>query len=291
MRPVIHSTLLLLAFLACAGPLRAQEPDEDAAQQAEFEQKAQRQLEAREALDAGITELQAGKYQHAIAYFKNAVFLDENLTAARVQMAMAYARQYRPGDNSDDNLRMAREAISQFKAALQQDPRNLESLKGVARLYTETGDLDPAVEYYKQLIEISSDDPEPYYFVGMIDWTMVYADTGQRKAAAGLKVDDPYDGAENERLCKVIAEANGVRVQEGLEMLQAAIKRRPQYYDAFAYLALMYRRAADLSCGDAAARSRNLKLSEEWADRALASRQTQTESGGKQKATPARKPK
>lgn len=269
----------LAALTACLPASRAQQPEEivtpqdPAASQAELELKAQQHVQARQDLDSGMTAFQEGRYAKAIDYFKNAMYLDESLaTMARVQIAMAYAKQYRPELRDPENLRMANQAIAQYREVLDQDPRNLESLKGIATLYTQTGDYEGARGAYQALIEYTSDDPEPYYLTAVVDWTVAYADTQQRKSAAGLNVNDPLLRPEDQKLCGEISEANSERVAEGLTMLQMANERRPDYEETFTYFALLYQREADLACGDAAARARSLKLMTEWTDKALAAK-------------------
>jgi hypothetical protein len=265
-------------LVALSAPLSAQQPDDlvtpqdPAASQAELELKAEQHVQARKDLDSGLAAFQRGDYARAIDFFKNASYLDESLaTTAKVQIAMAYAKQYKPGSQDPENLRMAQQAIAQYGEVIDQDPRNLESLKAVAVLNMQIGDFDGARRAYQALIEYSSDDPEPYYLTGVLDWTLAYTDTQRRKAAAGLKVDDPLR-PEDEKLCGEISEANAGRVQEGLQMLQSANERRPDYEDTFPYFALLYQREADLACGDAEARARSLKLMAEWADKDLAAK-------------------
>jgi tetratricopeptide (TPR) repeat protein len=281
MKWILRATCLALALSACAPVLCAQQPEDDTAAQAELELKAHQQLQARQDLDAGMAAFQSGNYAQAIDHFKNAIYLDESLaTDAKLQIALAYARQYKPGAQDPDNLRMAQQAIAQYREILEQDPRNLESLRGISSLYTQMGNFAEARDSYLQLLEYTPDDPQPYYLVGMIDWTMAYADTERRKSAVGLKVDDPLERPEDQKLCGEISDANQMRVQEGLKMLRQANERRPDYEETFAYFALLYRREADIACNDKAARASSLKLSAEWADKALAA-QKKKESPGK----------
>lgn len=279
--------MLGLAVLLCSTAALAQDPEgEPLPQQTEMELKAQQRIQAREALDSGITALETRSYEQAIEHFKNAIFLDDTLNAARVQMAIAFTRQYVPGNTSAENLRMARQAIEAYKEALQQDSRSLESLKAIGKLYIQTGSYGEAIDTYKQLIEITSDDPEPYFMVGLIDWTLAYSDTEKRKSAAGIQTDDYLESPEVQKLCSDLNEINQPRVQEGLRMLQAAIERRPNDEESFAYMALLYRREADLACNDVKARNRSLALSQEWADRALSARKKKDASTGKTDAAP-----
>ena len=52
--------------------------------------------------------------------------------------------------------------------------------------------------------------------------------------------------------CQKLAEQNRPIVDEGIKELQQAVNLRPGYDDAMSYLSLLYRRKADLDCGDEA---------------------------------------
>ena len=77
----------------------------------------------------------SAKYEEAIDHFQKAVSLDPGLINARLYLATAYAQQYIPGADTEDNNRMAQQAIDQYKAVLERDPKNVNSVKGIAYLY------------------------------------------------------------------------------------------------------------------------------------------------------------
>jgi len=63
--------------------------------------------------------------RQAIDHFQQAVTLDPSLINARLYLATAYAQQYVGGVDTPDNIRMAEQAIDQYKQVLQADPRNI----------------------------------------------------------------------------------------------------------------------------------------------------------------------
>ena len=93
------------------------------------------------------------------------------LLNARLYLATAFAQQYIPGVDAEDNNRMGQNAIDQYKAVLERDPKNINSVKGIAYLYLQMKKFDDAKTYYRKAIELDPNDPEPYYSVGVIDWT------------------------------------------------------------------------------------------------------------------------
>ena len=51
-----------------------------------------------------------------------------------------------------------------------------------------------------------------------------------------------------------------------------ALKLRPDYDDAMAYMNLMYRERADVECEDPTARAADLKSADEWVDLTMAAK-------------------
>ena len=92
-------------------------------------------LRARDQLNKGVNAYKNAKYDTAIEDFKRAVGYDPTLLNAKLYLATAYAQQYIPGVDSPDNLQNANNAIQQYKSVLEQDPKNINSIKGIAYLY------------------------------------------------------------------------------------------------------------------------------------------------------------
>ena len=239
-------------------------------------------LKARDQLNKGVKAYRSANYEEAIEHFKNAVFLDSDLKVAKLYLATAYAQQYVPGVDAPDNLRMAHQAIDEYQKVLENDPKSVNSLKGIAFLYMQMKDFDKAREYYKKAIEVDPNDPEIYYSVGVIDWSQAYKDAADLKAANGMKVDDELKGKGSQKWCDQLKSKDGGNVDEGLKMLQTAIDKRQDYDDAMAYMNLLYRRKAnDMTCDDAQARADYIKTANEWSDKAMAARKKKAEEAAK----------
>ncbi len=236
------------------------------------------QLKARDQLNQGVRAYKNANYEQAIEHFQKAVALDKDLKVAKLYLATAYAQQYVPGVDTPEMIRMAQQAIDEYKGVLQNDPQNVNSLKGIAYLYLQMKKFDEAQEYYKKAIAADPNDPEAYYSVGVIDWSAAYKDTAERKAKVNLKVDDEL---KNQKLCDEIKANNGARVDEGLNMLKTAMDKRQDYDDAMVYMNLLYLRKADMSCNDPQAKAENRKLSEEFSDKAMAARKKKQEAAAK----------
>jgi len=63
-------------------------------------------LRARDQLNKGVQAYKNAQYEAAIEHFKNAVEKDPHLLNARLYLATAYASQYIPGADTEENNRM-----------------------------------------------------------------------------------------------------------------------------------------------------------------------------------------
>ena len=239
-------------------------------------------LRARDQLNKGVQSYKNSKYEEAINHFQQAVELDPSLLNARMYLATAYAQQYIPGADSPDNNRMAEQAIEQYNKVLEANPsrdQRVNAAKGVAYLYLNMRKFDEAKKYYRMASAVDPNDPEPYYSVGVIDWTASYQPRMEARAKLGLKPEEnlnPKD-KEQKKVCIELKQKNTPAIQEGIESLNKAIQLRPDYDDAMAYMNLMYREKADVECDDLATRAEDLKTADHWVDQTLLTKKAKAE--------------
>jgi tetratricopeptide (TPR) repeat protein len=231
-------------------------------------------LKARDQLNKGVAAYRNAQFQTAIMHFKNAVSLDPGLLNARLYLATAYANQYVPGGDSADNLKIAQQAIDAFQDVLNRDPTNTTAISSIAQIYYQQKNFEKAKEYQLQRIKIEPNNPEPYYWIGVLDWAIAFPRTQQLRK--DLHIEFPKNPADPDSLPPLpekarqkLAEDNGPLIQQGLEMLQKAIEIKPNDFDTMAYLNLMYRQKADLE-QDPKDREADLKTANEWVEKALA---------------------
>lgn len=248
-------------------------------------------LKARDQLNKGVKAYKDTHYEQAIDHFQQAVTLDPALLVARMYLATAYVSQYIPGVDDPDNIRTANEAIKQYQTVIDANPsreQKVTSAKGIAYLYLNMKKWDDAKKYYRMASDLDPNDAEPYYSVGVIDWTACYQPRMEERAKLGMKPDDHLDAKnkDQKKLCEDLKAKNGPAIQEGIDSLTKAIQLRPDYDDAMAYMNLMYRERADVECEDLAARNDDLKTAEHWVDETLrvkkanAEKAAQSQGGG-----------
>jgi tetratricopeptide (TPR) repeat protein len=223
------------------------------------------QLKARDQLNKGVRSYRSARYQEAIEHFKRATELDPSLLNARMYLATAYASQFMPGVESEENMRNGEQAIVEFQKVLDADPQNSNSVAGIANIYFNMKKLQEAKEWYQKQIQIDPSNPQAYYSVGVINWTQTYQPRMEVKAGLGLGQDQPIKDREvREELC-----ANNMPlIEEAFTMLNKAVELRPDYDDAMAYINLMYREQADCQASEEA-RAEDLKKADEWIQKTL----------------------
>jgi tetratricopeptide (TPR) repeat protein len=214
-------------------------------------------LKARDLLNKGVNAFKAGQSDAAIEDFKHATELDPSLMMARVYLATAYASLYIPGAPSAENKARGDQAIKEFKDILEIDPNNLTAIDGIGSLLFQMAGTPPVDEkgfeesktYHQRHIQIKPDDPEPYYWIGVIDWTLAWRanaamrlDYNKNNIKKQVHDDQPLPAAVRTDY----AAKDGPLVDEGIADLQKAITLKPDYDDAMAYLGLLYRRKADM---------------------------------------------
>ena len=235
-----------------------------------------RRLRARDQLNKGVEAYRNAQFQAAILHFKNAVALDPTLLNAKLYLATAYFQQYVPGGESPENVKIGQQAIDAFEDVLKTDPNNPTAIASIAQVYYYMRKFEKAKEYQRHWMQVEPNNYLPYYWVGVLDWAIVFPHTQQMRK--DLKIEFPKDPKDPsslppfpEKARAQLAEENDPLVKEGLEALDKAIQLKPNDFNTMSYLNLLYRQKADLE-PNAAAREADLKQAEDWTEKALASR-------------------
>ena len=213
-------------------------------------------LKARDFLNRGVVAFKNGQSDAAIEYFKQAKEADPTLLNARLYLATAYASLYIPGAPSAENLARGNQAVAEFKDVLERDPNNISAIDGLGSIIFQmagqpydANKFEESKKYHQRHIELKPEDPDPYYWIGVIDWTLAFRGNGEIRTNYNrdhlrkqLKETDALPGAVR----REYVDKYGTLVDEGINALDKAITLKPDYDDAMAYLNLLYRRKADM---------------------------------------------
>ncbi len=162
---------------------------------------------------------------------------------------------------------VADRAIASDKSSFEADPRNFAVMLLAMKRF------DEARVYTQRAVAANPNDPDVLYDQGAVDWTIAYNLRMDIRASDGLK---PTDTMMAGPACTQIRTANKDKVEEGIAALSKAVKLRPDFGDAMAYLNLMYRERADYECDSPTARAADLKAANEWVDKTMAAKKAES---------------
>ena len=140
--------------------------------------------------------------------------------------------------------------------------------------------LEESKAYHSKHIALNSDDPEPYYWIGFIDWTLSYRANTEARAEYNksnprkqVKDDEPLPPKVREEYTAKYSRI----VEEGIRALNKAIELRSDYDDAMGMLNLLLRRKAD-QVASAEERERLLRQADALVDKVKEIKQKKMES-------------
>ena len=259
--PTLAFTLLLVAAVGASGCTK---------------------LRARDQLNKGVANFRDGHYDAAIENFKASKQYDPDLLNARIYLATAYAAQYIPGAPSDENVRVGEQAVAEFQDVLAHDANNLSAVDGLGSILFQMAGTpfqperyEESKKYHLKHISLGPNDAEPYYWVGVIDWTLGRRANDELRQAYNVEnprkqIKDP--DALPDKLRTQFTGQQGALVDEAMQMLDKAMQIRPDYADSIAYKSLVLRMKADMAA-DSASRASLEKEADDLLDKVKAIKQ------------------
>ncbi len=219
-------------------------------------------LKANYAVKQGNDLYKAQGYLKSIEWYRYATYLNPDLEVAYKNAAFAYMGEYKPGSKHPKDLRYAQGAIDNLTRYLERVPgdRDVENylltmylqterydeaaayfqeqLKArdsdpavasemmlrIGMIYAKKGDFESSLEWYKKRAEIEKDNPEALYTIGVLCWDKVFH--------SPLTID--FDRRKQ-------------LIDMGLDYLTRATSIRDNYFEAVAYINLLYREKAKLA--------------------------------------------
>jgi tetratricopeptide (TPR) repeat protein len=213
-----------------------------------------RQIKARMAIKEANEAYQKEDYRTALAAYTRARQIDSSFPDLDRMIGYSQIGLYVPDDKSQENEkhadaaiialsaylrkrpedRIARDAlinmylnanrtsqaIDFFRSYLQAHPGDLEAVRSIATLYAKQGNFNESLNWYEKITLLDSKNPESYYVYGVVCYEKVAK-------------NPPADPAEK---ISIITKGEGA--------LQKAIQMKPDYFEAMAYLNLLYRQQA-----------------------------------------------
>ncbi len=236
-------------------------------------------LESRDEMNKGVQAYKNNKYTDAVKHFKDAVRLDPSNQNAQLYLATSYMIQWVPGVDSPDNKKNFDAAQQEFTRVLQQDPKNSLALASMASMAFNSAQgagtnmdqkmsfLQDAAKWNERRIEVDPKDAEPYYYLGVIDWTRAIVPIQTARVDEKMKPDDPgplKDAKVKEELKAKYAKD----INDGLDDLKKCLQYDKENEDAMSYINLLLREKAVLADSPDEAKA-YVAQAEDWSNKSL----------------------
>jgi len=234
----------------------------------------------------GAAAFRAGRYAEAVNLFEHAVRLSPNDPNTYVQLGIAWLAQYRPGDQSEANKRIAASATSAFGKALQIQPDNKQAMESLASLHFARASsaydlaeklyiLDESGRWFQKLIDYDPSHKVAYYNLGVIAWSKFYPELMSARARLGMRPEDPGPLRDSSIRSELRSRMSHI-VDDGIRHLERALQLDPAYDDAMAYLNLLVRERADL-LDTVEEYTREVAIADQWVQRALETKKAKSQ--------------
>lgn len=142
------------------------------------------------------------------------------------------------------NANRISQAIDYFRNYLKDHPADLEAVRSIATLYAKQGDFNESLNWYEKITLLQPKDPESFYVFGVVCYEKVAK-------------NPPQDVAQKVEI-----------INRGKNALQHAIDMKPDYFEAMAYLNLLWRQQA-LTETDPVKAQEDIKQADEIRNRAV----------------------
>jgi tetratricopeptide (TPR) repeat protein len=234
-------------------------------------------LKSRDQLNQGVQAYKNNKYAEAVRHFKEAVTLDPTNQNAQLYLATSYMIQWVPGADAPDNKKNYDMAKQEFDTVLRREPSNSLALASMASMAYNSASsgtpdqrnaaLEEARRWNLRRIEANPKEPEPYYYLGVIDWAQAFSPIRDARVDPKMRPEDPGP-IKDPKVKDALKEKYGKLIDDGIDNLKKCLERDPENEDAMSYINLLLRRKADLEDSVDAAKA-DVAQAEDWFNKSM----------------------
>ena len=136
--------------------------------------------------------------------------------------------QFVPNDEKAEDLLMDTymktsrydEAVEFQKKKLEKDPKNSRYMQTIGMIYAKASNFDEARQWFRRRAETDAKNPEAWYSLGVLCWERAF------------------------RSQELLVEERRALIDDGMQALKKAVELRPDYFEAYSYINLLYRQKA-----------------------------------------------
>jgi len=213
-------------------------------------------LKSRDQMNQGVQSYKNNHYAEAVRHFKEAVTLDPSNQNAQLYLATSYMIQWVPGADAPDNKKNYDMAKQEFDEVLKKDPSNSLALASMASMAYNSASsgtpeqkaaaLEEARKWNQRRIEVDPKDPEPYYYLGVINWAQAFPPIRDARVEAKMPNTEPGP-IKDAKVKDPLKEKFGRQIDDGIDNLKKCLAIDKDNEDAMNYLSLLLRTKAALA--------------------------------------------
>jgi tetratricopeptide (TPR) repeat protein len=213
-------------------------------------------LKSRDQMNQGVQAYKNNHYAEAVRHFKEAVTLDPSNQNAQLYLATSYMIQWVPGADAPDNKKNYDMAKQEFDEVLKKDPSNSLALASMASMAYNSASsgtpeqkaaaLEEARKWNQRRIEVDPKDPEPYYYLGVINWAQAFPPIRDARVEAKMPNTEPGP-IKDAKVKDPLKEKFGRQIDDGIDNLKKCLAIDKENEDAMNYLSLLLRTKAALA--------------------------------------------
>jgi tetratricopeptide (TPR) repeat protein len=234
-------------------------------------------LKSRDQMNQGVQSYKNNHYAEAVRHFKEAVTLDPSNQNAQLYLATSYMIQWVPGADAPDNKKNYDMAKQEFDEVLKRDPSNSLALASMASMAYNSASsgtpeqkaaaLEEARNWNQRRIEVDPKESEPYYYLGVINWSQAFPPIRDARVEAKMKNEDPGP-IKDAKVKDALKEKYGKQIDDGIDNLKKCLAIDKENEDAMSYLNLLLRTKAALDDSEEAAKA-DVAQAEDWFNKSI----------------------
>lgn len=194
------------------------------------------------------------KYLEAVKKYDQVIAIDPWWAEAYRNAGLAYLALYQPGSHHHLDVEYSDNAILKLRRYLQFVPSDERMEDLLMDTYLKTGRYDEAANYYKEKLKKDPKNSKLLQSIGMIyakasnfeearKWFRARAEADEKNAEAWYSLgvlcwERAYKGTD------LLIEEKKSLIDEGMQALQKAVELRPDYFEAYSYINLLWRQKA-----------------------------------------------
>jgi hypothetical protein len=208
-------------------------------------------IRAKNELNEGAAAYKARKFSEAQWHFERALQFDPSQKSAPFFIARSIHAQYKPGIETEENLKKAKDAINAYQKVLANDPNNDEAYNAVAYLYGAIKDDTSQRDWITKRANLENAPKEKrseaYTVLASKEWDCSYKITEAQENKQTVMKDNKAIIQFKKPKEQKDFDAAKQCVLKGLELVEKAISLNDKNESAWSYKTNLLREMAKLA--------------------------------------------